>query len=314
MLIKLLSYNSFMRPPPIGIFSEYKEERLNHLIKDKFDQFDIICLQEMFGNLNNRRDRLKNNMKEKGFKYSSNCSENCFLCNGKLIDCGLLVLSRHKILKTKFKSFNSSTDVDSLAEKGILYCLINLPNNIPLHIFNLHMQASYNYIPNNKSIKVREEQLEIIFNFIKSIINDKDTLIGPIILTGDFNINSLLNSNLNEKENNIIKKEFDNFNKKIEKFIKEIDINYKYAENIFFDKYKKNIKTMIPYEWSKINKKSIRSSLFLNPKIKLEDSKETFWAPQCLDYTFLINPKKKNIYADVISCEINSFSIKNKQY
>ena len=64
-IINLLSYNSYMRPPPVGIFSDLKNERLDYLIKNKFDKFDIICLQEMFSNLNNRRDRLKKEMKKR---------------------------------------------------------------------------------------------------------------------------------------------------------------------------------------------------------------------------------------------------------
>jgi endonuclease/exonuclease/phosphatase family metal-dependent hydrolase len=314
--IKLLSYNTFMRPPPLGIFLEYKEERLNYLIENKFANFDIICLQEVFGNFNNRKNKLKNEMEKKGFKYSSTCY-NCFFCNGKIIDCGLLILSRYKILKTKFQSFETSTNIDSFSEKGILYCEINLTNNIPIHVFCLHMQASYTYVPNENSIKVREKQLDIICNFIKLIINDKDTPIGPIILTGDFNINSLINSNLNKEENNIIIEEYNNLNKKMKKLIEVISINgnnYEYGRNIFFDKYKKNIETFIPNEWNKKDKTELKSSLFIDKNIKLENTKKTFWAPQCLDYTFLINPKKKNIYADVISCEINSFSVKNKNY
>ena len=179
------------------------------------------------------------------------------------------------------------------------------------------MQASYDYFPNESTLKVREKQLETIINFIKSIINDKNTPIGPIILTGDFNINSLTNINLNKYENKVIIDEYDKFKDYIKKLTDEISINgnnYENAKNIFFDKYKNNIKTMIPYEWDRKDKSSIRSSLFIDENIKLENTKNTFWAPQCLDYTFIINPKNNNIHANVISCEIDSFSIKNKKY
>ena len=316
-IINLLSYNSYMRPPPVGIFTDFKNERLDYLIKNKFDKFDIICLQEMFSNLNSRRDKLKKEMEKKGFKYSSNCPKNCFFCNGKLIDCGLLILSRYEILKTKFKSFNNSTDIDSVAEKGILYCQINLSKDIPIHVFCLHMQASYDYFPNESCLKIREKQLETVINFIKSIINDKNTPIGPIILTGDFNVNSLIDTNLNKEENNVIMNEYNKFKEYLKKLTDEISINgnnYENVKNIFFDKYKNNIKTMIPYEWNRKDKSSIRSSLFIDENTKLENTKNTFWAPQSLDYTFIINPINKKISANVISCEIDSFSIKNKKY
>ena len=46
--IKLLSYNVFLRPPPIKTNEDdFKEERFSELLA-VLEQYDIVCLQEMF--------------------------------------------------------------------------------------------------------------------------------------------------------------------------------------------------------------------------------------------------------------------------
>lgn len=46
--IKLLTYNLFLRPPPIKTNDDdFKNERLNDFL-EIMDQFDVICFQEMF--------------------------------------------------------------------------------------------------------------------------------------------------------------------------------------------------------------------------------------------------------------------------
>ena len=56
--IKLLTYNMFMRPPPVKTnASDFKDARLNEFVK-QLDDFDIICHQEIFTTLNTRKQRL----------------------------------------------------------------------------------------------------------------------------------------------------------------------------------------------------------------------------------------------------------------
>ena len=46
--IKLLTYNVFLRPPPIKTNEDdFKHQRLNDIL-DEIAQFDIVCFQEMF--------------------------------------------------------------------------------------------------------------------------------------------------------------------------------------------------------------------------------------------------------------------------
>ena len=53
--IRLLTYNIFLRPPPIKTNeNDWKDERLNLFIEELIN-FDVVCLQEMFGTWTNRR-------------------------------------------------------------------------------------------------------------------------------------------------------------------------------------------------------------------------------------------------------------------
>ena len=55
--IKLLTYNFFLRPPPIKTNSDdYKEERLNDFF-DYLPDYDIICFQEIFGAFHDRKKK-----------------------------------------------------------------------------------------------------------------------------------------------------------------------------------------------------------------------------------------------------------------
>ena len=55
--IKLLTYNFFLRPPPIKTNEDdYKEERLQDFFQYLPD-FDIICFQEVFGSFHDRKKK-----------------------------------------------------------------------------------------------------------------------------------------------------------------------------------------------------------------------------------------------------------------
>jgi hypothetical protein len=56
--IRLLTYNIFCRPPPINSNQgDYKDARLNDFI-NRLQYFDIICFQELFTTLNDRKHKM----------------------------------------------------------------------------------------------------------------------------------------------------------------------------------------------------------------------------------------------------------------
>ena len=49
-LLKLLSYNFLLRPPPISYNGDdFKNERLEEFANERLQKYDIVCMQEVFG-------------------------------------------------------------------------------------------------------------------------------------------------------------------------------------------------------------------------------------------------------------------------
>jgi len=91
--VKILTYNIFLRPPLLkNNEDDYKDERardFEHLLND----YDIICLQEIFSAFNNRKHNIIRAATQSGFFYYVDTSSPIFLSN-YLVDGGLLILSR----------------------------------------------------------------------------------------------------------------------------------------------------------------------------------------------------------------------------
>ena len=91
--LKLLTYNLFLRPPGIKTnFSDYKDDRLEDFLAE-MHEFDIICLQEVFGTLSSRKERLIKKAIKNGFYFVESSPDPSFFSH-YLIDGGLVLLSR----------------------------------------------------------------------------------------------------------------------------------------------------------------------------------------------------------------------------
>ena len=99
---------------------------------------------------------------------------------------GLLILSRYPITSSDCVAFDKCASYDTIIEKGCNYIKVNVFPNIPIHIFNTHLQSSYKRI-DPICEEVRLCQLRQLQKFIRSKCDiEKDA----IICGGDFNINS----------------------------------------------------------------------------------------------------------------------------
>jgi endonuclease/exonuclease/phosphatase family metal-dependent hydrolase len=131
-----------MRPPPVKTnASDFKDARLDEFVKH-LDSFDIICNQEVFTTLNTRKQRLITYAKKAGLIYHA-VSDPPSLFSGYATDGGLLTLSRFPIMESAFEPFDYGVVSDALSYKGVLYVKILVKNNLILHLFNTHTQASY---------------------------------------------------------------------------------------------------------------------------------------------------------------------------
>ena len=184
--IKVLSLNLFLRPPLIkNNFSDYKEARLAYFCNKILENYDIVCLQEMFAAFNTRRSRLIQLAISKGLLYSAYCPSPSFW-KPQAIDGGLVILSRYPILESDFFGFGNGVFPDFFSLKGILYVKISISNKI-IHVFTIHTQATY---PSEDLEilevykQVRKEQLKSSVKFINSKVQFTNE---PFLLVGDFN-------------------------------------------------------------------------------------------------------------------------------
>ena len=228
--IKLLTYNFFLRPPPIKTNSDdYKEERLIDFF-EYLPDYDIICFQEIFGAFHDRKKKMIKAAKENGYLYYLSSKSPSFFSKF-LIDGGLLLISRFPIIDSKFITYDYGVMSDGMSQKGAIYAKIKIKDYY-LCLFSTHLQASYYDSGNslwNFTIETRTKQTEDLINFIYDTIYnlDKNDLGKCIfIVCGDFNIDAYDYKNAREKYNlpKVKFTEYEIFKKKLEKLGKCIDL------------------------------------------------------------------------------------------
>ena len=99
--IRILTYNFFCRPPPIKTNeSDYKDARIADFI-EKIDNFDIICFQELFTTLNDRKHKMIREGSKRGLKYYTAPKVPSFFSK-YLVDS---IISRYPIVDNDFYEY-----------------------------------------------------------------------------------------------------------------------------------------------------------------------------------------------------------------
>ncbi|ORX52109.1 hypothetical protein BCR36DRAFT_33806 [Piromyces finnis] len=206
--IKILTYNSFIRPPFISTLSrDYRDERLALFGERIFKKYDIITFQEMFSFLSNRIEHIIEVAKEYGLLYHCRTPKNPIWKFAS--DGGLLLLSRYPIVDFDIHKLIRGIHGDYFSDKSVLYAKIEVLPQRYLHLFSAHLQASYSNYPHvniSKSVRIRFTQLTEIRNFIQCK-TAKVKKSEPIFLLGDLNVNSRLyekNTTVSSKEYKIM--------------------------------------------------------------------------------------------------------------
>ena len=269
--IRLLTYNIFCRPPPINTNADdYKDLRLKDFIEE-LHNFDIICFQELFTTLNDRKHKMIQEGAKVGLKYYLASKVPSFFSK-YLIDSGLLILSRFEIVENDTYEYYINVSGDAPSNKGILYAKIKV-NGKYLFLFNTHLQSSY-LEQSQKSIdytiKVRTKQTEELINFVynKLLTIPRDEIKnGCVLIVGDFNIDAHDNEFAKKKNYKIPKyknTEYEIFKLKLSKLGTAIDLmEKKYKNHIFtfgnnekeeydhtlISKAEMNIKQTLDYIW-----------------------------------------------------------------
>ena len=230
---RLLTYNFFCRPPPVHTNkSDYKDSRLKDFAK-QLPNFDIICFQELFTTLNDRKHRMIREGAKVGLKYYLSSKVPSFFSK-YLVDSGLLILSRYPIVDHDFYEYFITISGDAVGFKGVLYAKIRI-NNKYLFLFNTHLQSTYfNECQKNIdcTIQVRTAQTEEMINFVynKILLTPREEIKnGLILILGDFNIDA--NDNIFVKKRYKVPKykntEYNIFKQKINKLGVAIDLMMK---------------------------------------------------------------------------------------
>lgn len=190
--LKIMSYNFYLQS--MVMFDDYKyndckEERFNHFIKTHsktFDEHDIICFQEVYGTLSLYCNKIIEYAKHKEFHWFIVPEKPKFF-SIKMMDSGLLILSKYPIIYANTVPFQSGLIKDRFAQKSFQYCIIDTfkkDNKKYLHLINTHLQSEYK-LKDDDTMEVKYQQLQQIRNFIDFYKLRNDNL----LICGDFNIN-----------------------------------------------------------------------------------------------------------------------------
>lgn len=191
--IRMLTYNLFLRPPLAkNNESDWKDDRLEDFIKI-LHNYDIICLQEVFGTYNSRKSKLIRAASKNGLFFYVELTAPSFYSK-YIADGGVIILSRFPILKYSIHHYHYGVLSDSLAQKGVIYAQIAIGEGI-LHLFTTHTQASYNndlYDLFIASYKTRLDQINQLGEFIDTIlVSEYYENTDLVLLCGDMNIDAL---------------------------------------------------------------------------------------------------------------------------
>lgn len=187
---KFLTLNIFMRPPGIkNNWSDYKDDRLEYIIRHVLPKYDVISFQEAFAFGSRRKDRLLVAARELGFNHYIESARRYPW--QVAIDGGLLVLSRFPIKASHQVEYSRGRHSDWLARKGAIHALIECKPEKQVHIYTTHTQASYAPVESlfDEDVNVRMTQLDWLHSLV-AVTSNKDQ--SAIILNGDLNVDAAI--------------------------------------------------------------------------------------------------------------------------
>ncbi|KAJ1970607.1 hypothetical protein H4R35_005767 [Dimargaris xerosporica] len=189
--VRILTLNVFLRPPGIKTnASDYKEHRVDFIVRHILPNYDIVSFQELFAFMSDRRRRLIREAEALGFKYWYGSNPKSWW--DVAIDGGLLTLSRYPIVASDSIQFPRGKFSDWLCAKGAIYTKVQLPvSGTHLHLFTTHTQASYERVLTlrDPTAKIRLKQFQMVHRFILKKTLDRAPG-EPIILQGDLNVDA----------------------------------------------------------------------------------------------------------------------------
>lgn len=176
--IKVLNWNTYLLPKIAKSTAQDERAKLiaEYLLNSEED-FDIITLQEVF--TKNGFRTFTNILKEKYPHHTGSPIRKWY----KPVNSGLLILSKLPITETSFYMYSGMAHADRFSSKGALAVTIEAQEGVYLQVATTHLQAQQG----NKYEKLRESE----YKYIKESVIDGFKIDEiPLVLTGDFNIDS----------------------------------------------------------------------------------------------------------------------------
>jgi endonuclease/exonuclease/phosphatase family metal-dependent hydrolase len=195
--MKVLTLNMFLRPTLVNSYytsfksywkgdikfkdilsGDYKDTRLDLLLEHiKSEEYDIICLQEIFSDsISSRISKIKEfSMENNYYMYMPTETKTC----RSFTSCGLCVMSKYPIMDTEFVHYK--TDIyfpNVLSNCGFIVVKLNY-KDIQLTVIDIHLQSGISENQNS----IRYKQMDEIYDYLnKNSLYNTNT-----IITGDFN-------------------------------------------------------------------------------------------------------------------------------
>lgn len=176
--LTFLTYNVFMRPNPIGAY-DYPDCRGKEIGR-RLDAWgaDVVALQETWNAapvagtlqaIGNLPVRVTGRPAAQGRPSG-----------------GLTLLSRWPIEAVNTEVFDECSGEDCFVAKGILHAVIRVAEKSRVHVVATHLNAGRNAA----GASARASQMEQLRRFIDGL----DREVGPVVILGDFNTDSLLDN------------------------------------------------------------------------------------------------------------------------
>lgn len=190
-LLRVFSLNAYILPSIPGVIP-YRAARLSALMP-RLRSVDLLCMQEFYWVSGPFKSRfLKSASSRLGLAYIAATPalgwRGLFQWPPKLVDAGLIIASRHPIIKADYYIYQATNilTIDFLAAKSVMYARVqtSLTDARPVHVFTTHLQAA-NGLPLDFAT-VRRQQLHELVTYVHKCTADDDDPV--IVLCGDFNV------------------------------------------------------------------------------------------------------------------------------
>lgn len=186
--IKVMSWNVFLRSVASQKFmdNDFKEERVVPIVGLVSESgADVVCLQEASSTLNYRVHRLIKAARRKGYRYCVCPAAPPIICR-KMVDSGLLILSKLPIESADTVPLPSGLGDDALMHKAVQRAVIKSPH---VCLLNTHVQSEYALdATRDHYSKIKARQYRRIADVVKRNVDDDDL---PVVLCGDLNCDGI---------------------------------------------------------------------------------------------------------------------------